>query len=245
MLRVLVALGLACFVLAMVGRTDDAVQATAPARFSTMNAESFPAPWRIVTLRGEAPAEFTLTDDERETVVQADASGSVAALWYDVDGDTESSVISWRWKIAKLLERSDISTRDGDDFPARVYVTFDYDRRRLPFFTRMQLGIARLFYSTEIPTAALCYVWDTSAPVGTVTPNAWTERVRMVVLRSGLDGVGEWTTERRNFREDFRQAFGEEAPPVNGVAIAIDTDNTGETARAWFGDIELLRDGPP
>jgi uncharacterized protein len=38
---------------------------------------------------------------------------------------------------------------------------------------------------------------------------------------------------------DFRAAFGEDAPPVSGVAIATDTDNTGETARAWFGDLEL------
>ena len=44
---------------AMTGHTDD----SGPERFSAMNVEDFPAPWRIVALRGEAPAEFTLSVD--------------------------------------------------------------------------------------------------------------------------------------------------------------------------------------
>lgn len=38
---------------------------------------------------------------------------------------------------------------------------------------------------------------------------------------------------------DFRRAFGEEPPAVSAVAVATDTDNTGEKATAWYGDIVL------
>jgi hypothetical protein len=61
----------------------------------------------------------------------------------------------------------------------------------------------------------------------------------MVVLESGAAKAGQWVGESRDLNADFRAAFGEDAPPVSGVAIATDTDNTGETARAWFGDLEL------
>ena len=44
-------------------------------------------------------------------------------------------------------------------------------------------------------------------------------------------------TEMRNIHEDYKQAFGEEPPMISGVAIMTDTDNTGESAIAWYGDI--------
>jgi hypothetical protein len=49
--------------------------------------------------------------------------------------------------------------------------------------------------------------------------------------------VGEWVSERRNVRADYREAYGEAPPPVNGIAIMTDTDNTGGTATALYGDI--------
>jgi hypothetical protein len=59
----------------------------------------------------------------------------------------------------------------------------------------------------------------------------------MVVLRSGPQGVGTWMEEERNIYEDYRNAFGGEPPMINGVAIMTDTDNTKESAVAYFGDI--------
>jgi len=67
----------------------------------------------------------------------------------------------------------------------------------------------------------------------------YTERVRMLVLESGAARLGEWVEERRDVHADYRRAFGTEAPPITGVAIMTDTDDTGETATAWYGDIAL------
>lgn len=44
-------------------------------------------------------------------------------------------------------------------------------------------------------------------------------------------------TEERNLYDDYRKVFGEAPPLVNGVAIMNDTDNTGETVTAYYGDI--------
>jgi hypothetical protein len=64
----------------------------------------------------------------------------------------------------------------------------------------------------------------------------------MIVVESGLDRVGQWIEEQRNVYEDYKQAFGEEPPLVNGVAIMTDTDNTGEEATAFYGDIGFKRE---
>jgi hypothetical protein len=72
-------------------------------------------------------------------------------------------------------------------------------------------------------------------------PNAYTERVRMIVVRSGAADAGRWVEEERNLYDDYRRAFAEEPPPIAGVAIMTDADDTGESATAWYGDIVLGR----
>jgi hypothetical protein len=72
-----------------------------------------------------------------------------------------------------------------------------------------------------------------------VLPNAHTDRVRMIVVRSGTADAGRWVAETRNVLEDYRRAFGEEPPPVSGVAVMTDTDQTGGRATAWYGDIRF------
>jgi hypothetical protein len=37
--------------------------------------------------------------------------------------------------------------------------------------------------------------------------------------------------------EDYQNAFHTDPPPISGVAIMTDTDNTGEAATAFYGDI--------
>ena len=59
----------------------------------------------------------------------------------------------------------------------------------------------------------------------------------MIVVRSGPQGVGTWMEEERNIYEDYKKAFDGEPPMINGVAIMTDTDNTGESAIAYYGDI--------
>ncbi|TMW76683.1 DUF3047 domain-containing protein, partial [Thauera sp. UPWRP] len=91
-----------------------------------------------------------------------------------------------------------------------------------------------------VPDAALNYVWDNRQPVGTLMPNAYTDRTRMIVLRSGAGDAGAWVVERRDVAEDFRRAFGDLPAQLGGIALASDTDNTGERARAGFADFRFV-----
>jgi hypothetical protein len=59
----------------------------------------------------------------------------------------------------------------------------------------------------------------------------------MIVVESGGARLNQWVNEKRNLYEDYKKALGEESPPVSGVAIMTDTDNTGESATAYYGDI--------
>ena len=43
--------------------------------------------------------------------------------------------------------------------------------------------------------------------------------------------------------DDYRKAFGDEPTAVSGIAIMTDTDNTGESAIAYYADIVLKKRG--
>jgi hypothetical protein len=59
----------------------------------------------------------------------------------------------------------------------------------------------------------------------------------MFVVESGAVKLNQWVNEERNIYEDYKKAFGAEPPMISGVAIMTDTDNTSESATAYYGDI--------
>ena len=83
------------------------------------------------------------------------------------------------------------------------------------------------------------YVWDNRLPAGTMLDNAYSDRAKMIVTRSGNEKIGQWVSEEANVYEDYRKLFGVEPPAIEFIAIMTDTDNTGESAVAYFDDIIL------
>ena len=187
--------------------------------------------------------EYSLVEDDRRTVLRARADAATAGLIRRLRVDAgRYPIVGWRWKVTNLLAKSDLATKEGDDYPVRLYVGFDVDPATLPAAERFKLDLARLFWGEDLPLAALCYVWDARAPAGTFAPNAYTDRVRMVVVESGAARLGRWVAYERDVAVDYRRAFGPSRPPVpavNAIIVSTDTDNTGERAEAFYGDVEF------
>ena len=185
---------------------------------------------------------YTLASVDGVTVVRAQADSSMSALGREVDIDPHATPwLQWRWRIAGPNENSALRSKPGDDFPARLYVFFDFDIMQLPLLERVMIRVARAMYGERLPLAALCYVWANDDPPGTTAWSAYTGRVRMVVASSGAGQAGQWVTVERNVKDDFREAFGEPVPRISGIAIATDSDNTDTNSVAWYGDISFLR----
>jgi len=201
-----------------------------------------PSEWRLVASpKIPRHTRYALTSDDGVTVLLAESEQSMSSLARRLDVDpVRHPRLRWRWKVENLLTKSDMHSKGGDDFPVRLYVFFDFDVRKLPFSQRLKIRLARALYGEEVPLAALCYVWATQHPLGASAWNAYSDRVRVIVAQSGAQYVGKWVTVERNVADDYRAAFGEAPPRITGVAIASDTDNTGEHTVAYYGDIEFL-----
>ena len=189
--------------------------------FSRQAPGGLPPGWKPLTFQ-KVPqnTRYELVHDGTQVVVRADAEAGASGLIRNIRIDTrEYPVVQWRWKVANLIERADVARKDGDDYPARLYVVFRSDHDRLSVWEKIKIFFYRLLYGEEPPTGAINYIWDARAPKGTIVPNAYTARVRMIVVESGAAGLNRWITEERNLFEDYRAAFGDEAPPIVGVAI--------------------------
>ncbi|MFT5643831.1 MAG: hypothetical protein ACI83P_001383 [Janthinobacterium sp.] len=205
-----------------------------------------PAPWQVVRFDQSVPAtQYRVIAWDGVAAVEAVAKSSMALLARPLTIDLASSpILCWRWRIDAPLKKADMATRQGDDYAARVYLSFKLPAQAISFATRIKLTLARTLYGDQVPDAALNYVWDNRYPVGTSRPNAYTDRTRMIVLRSGPVQAGAWVSERRDVWADAVAAFGSERIGALQLALAADTDNTLEEARSGFADLHFIaRDG--
>lgn len=226
-------------VLALLSCVWPAVSQTSPLWVGTFDADT--EGWREVRLRDEiTPNRFERQrwEGAQALIVQSASSMSLMARPLTVDLRA-TPVLCWRWRIDGVVASADLTQRRGDDYAARVYVSFSLPASEMGLGLRTQLRLARAIWGPEVPDAALNYVWDNRQPVGTERPNAYTDRTIMVVQRSGAADAGRWVEERRDVRQDVTRWFSPGAQAVQ-LAVTADTDNTGEKARAGFADMHFV-----
>ena len=174
--------------------------------------------WEEKAFNGKTLYE-TVREEDGRTVLRATSRGTASGMYRRLRIDLEKTpILEWTWRIGGTLGDIDERTRAGDDYSARVYVI-----RSHPVF----------FWKTR----AVNYVWASARAEGETWPNAYTDSSWHVAVRSGDAHAGRWVSERRDVRADFRALFGEDVRHIDAVAIMTDTDDTGDAATAYYGEI--------
>lgn len=201
-----------------------------------------PSPWRVQPIPGvERMNNFSfVADGAGITVLRIASSNSSGSLVLPLSLDAGARPrLTWRWMVNNVIGSADLERKDGDDFAARLYVMFEPVAGEVGAFESIQLDVARVLFGKDLPSRVLCYVWDNVHPKGFEAWNPFTDRVRTIVVNNVADGVGNWKIVERNLAEDYRRAFGEGGARVVGIAVSSDTDNTGESVVAHFGDVVM------
>ena len=203
---------------------------------------AYPGGWHTLGFsKFRKETHYGLVDNCDITVVEARAEGSSSGLIVLVDIDpSKYPWLTWRWKVARLVPGADNTRRETEDAPARIEISFDGDSKKLSLADRLWAVQVKTVTGIDLPYATLEYVWGAGAPKDTVIENTWTGRIRMLLVESGPERVGEWVTESRNVYEDYQRVFGEPPGRITAVGIITDTDATGAKAEAYYGDIALL-----
>lgn len=187
-------------------------------------------------------SRYQLVMDDGIQVVKADTAGSASGLIARMNLQPgESLTLKWRWKVSNVFAKGDARSKNGDDYPARIYVAFEFQPASAGFFERARRKAVEVMFGESLPGNAINYIWASQLPLGEWVNNPYTDRTRMLAVNTGTQQTGEWVSIERDIVADYQAAFGEPPPAIVGVAIMSDSDNTGERASAWYGDIELIQ----
>jgi hypothetical protein len=212
-------------------------------RFS-QGVASAPLPdyWQpYIILPTKPRTQYTLVDTGEGIALEASAEASASGMVRQIRIRPERHpIVAWRWRVQGLIPGADKRRANAEDSPARLVVSFHGDPQTLDVVERGKMRLARAISGRDIPYATLMYVVSNELPVGTVLPNPHTDRIQMLVVASGEAQVGRWMAFRRDVREDYRRAFGEAPGDIVSVGVMTDADNTGQSARAHYGDISFL-----
>jgi len=139
---------------------------------------AMPDGWEPLTFKKiSRHTRYTLVMDAGRVVVKANSEASSSGLIRKIRIDPkEYPLIEWRWKVLNIYQKGDVTSKAGDDYPARLYITFESNPADMGLFEKVKY-------------------------------------------------------------EDYKSAFGRKPPMISGVAIMTDSDNTGESTTAFYGDI--------
>ncbi len=179
--------------------------------------------WEPVEFEGETL--YKLDSEGGSTVLRAQSQAS-ASGWVKKEtvNLTKTPVLEWRWRVDQAIPELDEATKKGDDYAARIYVI---------------VKDGWFFWQTK----ALNYVWSSQANPPKTWPNAFApDNAVMLPLRTSRDKTGHWVSEKRNIRQDLKRAFGKDFDEIEAIAIMTDTDNSGLSAGASYGELVFKED---
>jgi len=159
------------------------------------------------------------SEDKTKSVLKAVSDNAASGLFVKKKIDlNKTPYLHWSWKTDKLYTNLNESEKQGDDFVARIYIVVDG-------------GI--FFWKTQ----ALNYVWSSSFQQGHSWPNPFTTNATMFAVESGEKKLGKWLYYSRNVQQDLKKLIGKEVRYIDAVAVMTDSDNAGQQATTYYGDI--------
>ena len=192
-----------------------------PPQEEKQEAETSPVKgWWLVTYATVPPTQYSKT----KGILKAESVGARSSLFKEAaEKEKDYPVLSWRWKVSNVV-RSAIETRkDRYDAAAKVIVVFGTEKC-FRFLTKQPEGIR------------MEYIWASRLPRGRIFDHPGEKDCKIFVLESGEGLAGQWASETRDIRKDFKTAFRTDPPSVWAIGIETDTDHSNEMVTAWYSE---------
>jgi len=175
--------------------------------------------WRVYPFtqspKFKEPPAIVTDDGRRALLMRTDSEAMRVGRPVKVDL-RQTPWLTWEWKALDLPAHGDVRERKRNDQAARIMLMFE--------------GMK-----------GILYVWDTVSPVGTESrPDELDifDRV-LIAVRSGPEGLGRWTRERRDVLADYRRVFGEAPRAIKWVGFEAHSNDTHSRSAALIGAVSF------
>ncbi|MCB0334980.1 MAG: DUF3047 domain-containing protein [Bdellovibrionales bacterium] len=192
----------------------------------------------------KAHTQYTIERDESDIpVIKAVSTQSASGLIHkQLVNVYQQPLISWEWNVSNVFSKGDATKKSGDDYPARVYILFEYDPERASVFKRLRYDSVKLIYGLYPPDTTLNYIWANKTHERKYIPNPYSAETMMYILQTGVHNVGSWQKESRHILNDYRASFEQDPPTHARIGIMVDSDNTRESATTYFRNFKIARE---
>lgn len=185
---------------------------------------------------------YSIENRGTQHVLRAESSASASAIVYKTSFNVyEYSKVKWRWKVKNIYTKGNARTKEGDDYPLRVYIMFEFDPDKAGVGERIQYSFVKSLYGEYPPHSSLSYVWASTDDPERFVASPYTDKAMMVLIEKGPAKAGIWVDEEIDILADYQKAF-KTKPPANArIAVMNDSDNTGESSVSWMEFIEVAK----
>ncbi|GGX60907.1 DUF3047 domain-containing protein [Saccharospirillum salsuginis] len=171
--------------------------------------------WRTHRFVGEST--FSWRPEEQTLCMESNGTAS-ARIWEADEPWRLTDTLSWQWQPTRVISEVDQRSREGDDFPGRVYVAVQH-----PIF----------FWRSRV----LAYVHASDMAVNEHWPNPFTDQFHMWVVSTGDDM--SWRSIERSIADDWETAFGDRPERFHAIGLMADSDNSGQSTRLCLRDLSV------
>lgn len=176
-------------------------------------------------------------------ILQLESDASASAIVYKEQFNVyDYAYMEWKWKAVSLYEKGDATKRSGDDYPLRIYITFQYDPKRASVAKRLKYNAAKLLYGEYPPHSSLNYIWSNKEYNTDIITSTYAEESQMIAVQQGTTLLNTWQVNRVNLLDDYRRAFGEDPPEMAGIFIMNDSDATKESSVSYIDYLKIYKE---
>jgi hypothetical protein len=182
-----------------------------------------PAGWELEKSKGFPDIKLEKEGEMFALHLKSNKSSSFGVKKEVANDPTQYPFLNWKWKVTKLPVGGDVRDKNKDDQALQLYVAFKATG-----------------WPAKLNTPVIGYIWDNEAPKGTVTksPQPLADKVRYIVLRDKTDTLGEWYSEKRDVRDDYKKLFSDiddgKVRKIEGISIYINSQHTGSEAESYI-----------
>lgn len=166
---------------------------------------------------------YKLDSLEGSSYLSASSMGSDNFLIKKVDIDlVKYPYLNWKWRAKTLPINGNESKKKNCDIAASLNVVLRASKWR---------------------PQTIKYSWSTTLPKHTITKSPfahWPSRTDIVVMQTGEENLGNWTTEKVNVLDHYKMLYKKKkvkSRKVEAFVIMTDSDNTNSLSEADYDEI--------
>jgi hypothetical protein len=193
---------------------------------SPISLDPTPEGWYHRTFSTADPMQIDFVEKDGRPAARLATHGTASMLFRFVDVPLDSyPLLEWEWLIEQPIEsEADERTNDGDDHPARIFLTFvdaEGDENAMEIiWGNEHLGAGEWLHLTFFGVFSFPHY----------------------VANGGPENAGRWHREQVDLAELYRELWGDPTGArLSELALFCDTDQTGAESVAYFSDVRLAR----